>query len=433
MKGTFQRLRAAFSGRRLRAAIFTLLGCGGALVAMTDGAAADSRYAAIVIDAQTGAVLHAENADEPRYPASLTKMMTLYLAFEALDQGKLSLEDRLTVSAAANSMSPTKLGLPVGASLKVEHAILGLVTKSANDAAVVLAEAMGGSEARFAEIMTRKARALGMSSTTFQNASGLPDGGQVTTARDMARLGLALVRDHPKYYHYFSRRDFAYGGRKLPNHNRLMSRYEGMDGIKTGYIGASGFNLVGSAVRDGKRLVATVMGGRSPLLRDNRMAELLDDSFEKVGVGRRPSAGAGLVADARPPRGAASAAAASADKPTRKPERTTTTTARDRRDDIGRMAAAAVRTAPRPASAAAWGVQVGAFNSQKASQQALTAAEKKAGRHLASARAVVSPLKTSKGTVYRARFVGLDEQGARSACAALAKAGRQCAPVAPQS
>lgn len=433
MKGTYRRLRAVNLGGRLRAAILALAGCVVALAGVTGGAtAADSRYAAIVIDAQTGAVLHAENADEPRYPASLTKMMTLYLAFEALDEGRLSLEDRLTVSAAANSMSPTKLGLPVGASLKVEHAILGLVTKSANDAAVVLAEAMGGTEARFADIMTRKARALGMSSTTFQNASGLPDGGQVTTARDMARLGLALVRDHPKYYHYFSRRDFAYGGRKLPNHNRLMSRYEGMDGIKTGYIGASGFNLVGSAVRDGKRLVATVMGGRSPLLRDNRMAELLDDSFEKVGVGRRPSAGAGLVAEARPPRAAAPAAVASADKPTRKPERTTTA-ARDRRDDIGRMAAAAVRAAPRPASAAAWGVQVGAFNSQKASQQALTAAGKKAGRHLASARAVVSPLKTSKGTVYRARFVGLDEQGARSACAALAKAGRQCAPIAPQS
>lgn len=422
MKGTI---------RRLRAAILALLGCAGALAATAGlAAAADGRYAAIVIDAQTGAVLHGENADERRYPASLTKMMTLYLAFEALDEGRLSLEDRLPVSAAANSMSPTKLGLPVGAMLKVEHAILALVTKSANDAAVVLAEGMAGTESRFAEAMTRKARSLGMNATTFQNASGLPDAGQVTTARDMARLGLALVRDHPKYYHYFSRRDFAYGGRKLPNHNRLMSRYDGMDGIKTGYIGASGFNLVGSAVRDGKRLVAAVMGGRSPLLRDNRMAELLDDSFEKIGVWRRPSTGTGLVADARPPRAAAPAAVASADKPVRKPGRTTTT-ARDRRDEVGRMAAAAVRAAPRPS--AAWGVQVGAFNTQKAGQQALVAAGKKAGRHLAAARAMVSPLKTSKGTVYRARFMGLDEQGARSACAALSKAGGQCAPVAPQS
>lgn len=438
MKGTYQRLRAAISGRRLRAALFALVGCVAALAGRSGGAEAapgDSRYAAIVIDMQTGATLHAENADAQRYPASLTKIMTLYLTFDALEQGRLTLDQRLPVSNFARSMSPTKLGLPEGGSLRVEHAILALVTKSANDAAVVLAEAIGGSEPGFADMMTRKARALGMNATVFRNASGLPDPGQVTTARDMARLGAAVFRDHGKYYHYFGRHEFQYGGARLRNHNRLMTRYDGMDGIKTGYIGASGFNLVGSAARDDRRLVSVVMGGRSPLLRDNRMAELLDDSFEKIGVGRRPSTGAGLVAAAprpSPPPARAASAVASADKPARKPERAAATTARDRRDDIGRMAAAAVRAAPRPASAA-WGVQVGAFNTQKASQQALTAAGKKAGRHLASARAVVSPLKTAKGTIYRARFVGLDEQSARSACAALAKAGRQCAPVAPQS
>lgn len=405
-----------------------------AMGAFSGAAAADSRYAAIVIDAQTNGVLHAENADEPRYPASLTKMMTLYLTFEALDDGRLTLEQRLPVSAWAQSMSPTKLGLTEGNTIKVEFAILGLVTKSANDAAVVLAEALAGSESRFAQEMTRKARALGMTNTTFQNASGLPDAGQVTTARDFAKLGLALVRDHPKYYAYFSRRDFAYGGRRLPNHNRLMSRYEGMDGIKTGYIGASGFNLVGSAVRDGKRLVAVVMGGKSPLLRDNRMAVLLDDGFEKIGVARRHSTNPGLVADAGDAPTAAPTRAAKKPKPDNKQ------VARNRHDAIGKLASAAAVTAPpkpgKPAATAAgsaWGVQIGAYTSRKAGQDAIAQASRKAGRHLAGTSPMVLAGKTAKGPVYRARFMGLDEKGARSACAALAKAGQTCSTLAPQS
>lgn len=412
--------------RRMRAVAVGLIGGGliggGALLAVASQVEAASnnnngRYSAIVIDAQTGNVLHAENADDPRYPASLTKMMTLYLTFEALDDGRLTLEQRLPVSAWAQSMSPTKLGLTEGNTVKVEHAILGLVTKSANDAAVVLAEALGGTESRFAEIMTRKARSLGMNATNFQNASGLPDPGQTTTARDFAKLGLALVRDHPKYYQYFSRRDFAYGGRKLPNHNRLMSRYEGMDGIKTGYIGASGFNLVGSAVRDGKRLMAVVMGGRSPLLRDNRMAELLDDGFEKIGVARRAPVSSGLVAEA----------------PANKHhnnKKQVQTAARDRRHDMGKVAAAALKAAPHPAS---WSVQVGAFNTKKAGDEALAATKKQAGKHLADGRPLVTATKTSKGMVYRARFVGLMEKDARSACTALSKAGKACSAVGPQS
>lgn len=412
--------------RRACAVAVCLLGGGALLIGQAEAQNAvgsNSRYAAVVVDWQTGAVLHAENADEPRFPASLTKTMTLYLAFEALDEGRLSLEQRLPVSAWAQSMSPTKLGLIEGNTIKVEHAVLGLVTKSANDAAVVLAEALGGSESRFADMMTRKARALGMSSTTFRNASGLPDAGQVSTARDLAVLGAAIVRDHPKYYHYFSRRDFVYGGRKLPNHNRLMSRYEGMDGIKTGYIGASGFNLIGSAIRDGRRLTAVVMGGRSPLLRDNRMAELLDAGFEKIGVSRRAPAASGLVAQADAP-----------PKAGRKPAAPTQTAVRDRRDDIGRVAAAALKAAPRPAAPAGqWSIQVGAFNTKQAGNQALVSSKKQAAKHIGGARAVVTTLKTAKGTVYRARFVGMGERDARQACAALSKAGRACTAVAPQS
>lgn len=376
------------------------------------------KYAAFVMDARTGEVLHQDNADEIRHPASLTKMMTLYLAFEALDDGKLSLDQRIPVSSFAESMAPTKLGVRAGQTLLVEHAILGLVTKSANDAAVVLAEAIGGSESQFAAMMTRKARQLGMRSTVFRNASGLPDDDQVTTARDFAMLGRALIQDYPKYYPYFSRRSFAYGGRNLPNHNRLMSRYDGMDGIKTGYIRASGFNLVGSAVRDGRRLIAVVMGGKSAVARDNRMAALLDDAFSR---GRRGEPDAPVVARAEPtetPITVAAAKGVPAIQPDRKPS-----AAAPR--GIGQLAAAVV--AP-PADDAEWGIQVGAFSSKASGQKALSAASRKVPRGVKSQ---ITPVPTRKGTVYRARFIGMDEKEARALCEQLRRAGQRCMPVSP--
>jgi D-alanyl-D-alanine carboxypeptidase len=246
------------------------------------------RYAAIVTDARNGNVLVAANADEPRYPASLTKMMTLYMTFEALREGRLHLSTPIVVSEDAASRPPSKLGLPPGASLTVENAILALVTKSANDAASALGEHLGGgSEARFAQMMTMRARALGMSRTTFRNASGLPDPDQATTARDMAQLGRRLWQDFPERYHYFSTVQAQIGRIRLRNHNRMLDSYEGVDGIKTGYINASGFNIVTSANRGGVRLVGAVFGGSSWLERDNHMAALLDQGFERVGVPAR--------------------------------------------------------------------------------------------------------------------------------------------------
>ena len=224
-------------------------------------AAARNKYAAIIVDAESGAILHQRYANSTRHPASLTKMMTLYLTFDALEQGRLSLDQRLKVSRRASRMPRTKLFLRAGRTVKVRDAILGLVTKSANDAAVVLAEALGGSESKFARLMTAKARALGMSKTTFRNASGLHHPAQVTTAKDMATLGIALMRDHPDYYDFFRTRSFKFAGRSHRNHNHLLGRYAGTDGIKTGYIRASGFNLVASVKRGNKRLVGVVMGG----------------------------------------------------------------------------------------------------------------------------------------------------------------------------
>lgn len=249
------------------------------VAALLSGPPAHANYASLLMDASTGRVLYEANADLPRYPASLTKMMTLYMLFEALDEGRLTLGQPLYTSSHASVQSPTKLGLHPGQSISVEDAILALVTKSANDAAAVIAEALGGSEEHFAWQMTAKAHQLGMNQTNFANASGLPDQNQVTTARDMAILALALLHDFPHYYQYFGTERFYWGGTYHPNHNRLLGAYPGVDGIKTGYTHASGFNLVASAQRDGRRLIGVVMGARSPGSRSAIMTSLLDQAF----------------------------------------------------------------------------------------------------------------------------------------------------------
>ena len=235
--------------RRVRGFFFGLLAVLG-ILAMPLSASA--RYASVVIDTLTGQVLHEVNADTRNYPASLTKMMTLYLTFEALESGRWTLNTRLKVSRRASRMPASRLGLRRGERIRVEDAILALVTKSANDVAVVVAEALGRSETKFARLMNRKAQALGMSRTSFRNASGLPNRRQLSTARDMATLALALIEDFPDYYQYFSTADFKYRGRRHENHNALLAHYEGTDGIKTGYTRASGYNLVASSVRDGR-------------------------------------------------------------------------------------------------------------------------------------------------------------------------------------
>jgi D-alanyl-D-alanine carboxypeptidase len=238
-------------------------------------------YAAIVIDANTGAILHESNPDSARHPASLTKIMTLYMLFEQLDAGQLRVDSELAVSAHAASMAPSKLGLKPGQTIRVDDAIRALVTKSANDVAAVVAEAIGETEPQFARQMTQKARALGMSRTTYRNASGLPDPDQITTARDQAQLGRAIQDRFPKYYRYFATPSFSYRGQAMRNHNKLLGHVNGVDGIKTGYTVASGFNLVTSVRRNGRYLVAVVMGGSSGRSRDARMRELVEAHITK--------------------------------------------------------------------------------------------------------------------------------------------------------
>ncbi|MBX5147226.1 D-alanyl-D-alanine carboxypeptidase [Rhizobium lentis] len=262
-----------------------------------DAEAANPKYAGIVVDAKTGNVLYSENADRLQYPASLTKMMTLYMVFEALEKGRIRLDTPVPFSAHAAAQAPTKLGVRAGGTITVEQGILGLVTLSANDASTALGELLAGSEDRFAQLMTAKAHALGMTRTTYRNANGLPNTAQMTTARDQARLGIALRQHFPQYYGYFSTRAFKFGNRTIRSHNRLVGSVRGVDGIKTGYTRAAGFNLVSSVQVDGKSIVSVVLGGTSGSARDAQMRNLIATYLPKASSRGGSSA---LMAQAAP-------------------------------------------------------------------------------------------------------------------------------------
>jgi D-alanyl-D-alanine carboxypeptidase len=399
-------------------------------------------YEAILIDAQTGQVLRELNADVVTYPASLTKMMTLYLTFEALNQGRLRLDQRLAVSSEAASKSPSKLALQPGDSVSVQELILGVVTKSANDAATVLAEGLGGSEANFAQLMTAKARQLGMQNTYYRNASGLPDPDQRTTARDVARLALALYHSFPREYRYFATREFYFRGDLVRSHNHLLDWYPGADGIKTGFINDSGFNLAASAVRNGKRLIGVVMGGRSWRSRDREMGNLLDLGFADLGAGSvavaaaNPPRPALAVAPAAPPAPAAVAQASPAQgsaDPVSEPGRART---------LGSVASAALRHLAPVGKAQAstavhempvgagedWSIQLGAFRDKAGAEQV---AHKAAG--IAAVRGkpaqIVAPAKGDR--LYRTRLLHFTSKSAQAACAELKKQKIACSVVRP--
>lgn len=372
-----------------------------------------SRYGAIVLDYDSGEMVYGVNPDRRSYPASLTKVMTLFLLFDALEQGRFTLNSQLPVSSHAEDQAPSKLGLQPGQTISVQDAILALVTKSANDVAVVIAEAIAGDEDDFAALMTRKARAIGMNSTTYQNASGLPDPNQVSTPRDQAILGRAIIRAHGKYYHYFSTRQFRWKGAVIPTHNRFMLRYPGADGMKTGYINASGFNLVASAKRDGQRLVGVVFGGDTGAWRDRNMMQIMDKGFARLRKGGalveaedRPDLD-NLIAQANKPAKPAKAAAAKAKaKPT--PD------AEDEDEDED------------------WTVQVGGnFSQSKQAHQAASAAAKRLGGLVSKANIKVAKVKQGKHVAFKARLTGFSEDEAHLACKRLTRARKDCKILAP--
>ncbi len=345
-----------------------------------------SRYASIVVDAATGRVLSAENADEPRHPASLTKMMTAYMVFEAVRNRRVSWSTPVVFSATAAAQPPSKIGLPAGGRITLEEATLAIITRSANDAAVAIAETLGGTEANFARLMTLRARSLGMRDTVFRNASGLPDAQQITTARDMATLGLRLISDFPAEYRMFATTQARVRGQVLHNHNRMLTSYDGADGIKTGFIRSSGFNLVASATRNGRRLVAVVMGGASAAERDEHMAMLLDRGFGGV-----------RLAQSGPPLALVSRARATAAAPTQPPP-----------------------------GAEGWAVQLGAFSDRGGALAAARAAQRSAGK----GSVFVEEARIGKRTVFRARLTGLSGAEARKLCADRARRQQECTVLA---
>lgn len=438
------------------------------------------RYAAIVIDAQTGEPLFVRHADDRRFPASLTKMMTLYLAFEALQQGRARTSDVLTVSRHAASMPQSKLGLAAGQTITLDDAMRATAIRSANDMAVVIAEHLGGSEERFASLMTAKARQLGMTSTRFVNANGLPDTRQTTTARDMSVLARSLMRDFPQYYAYMGQHDWAYNGREYRNTNGLLREGRGYDGLKTGYTRASGYNLAASAVRDGRRLITIVMGGRSVASRNAHVAELTDTGFELEHLRSRGQTtmmaqaffeqrGFGISRDNSDPIEYASANSdenagedaavntriLTASAPVSYAEARTSLAFADlppppvvvgnagpvqAQGDLtaelngppAAVAAAPRRppaAAPRPSRAPAgrWSVQVGAFRDETVARNWLTEVNR---RFRSQFNGVERTVQNAEGW-YRSRFTGLTEDAARGACSALSERRVTCMVVRP--
>ncbi len=430
-----------------------------AVLATVPSGSAQARYASIVIDAESGQVLHAVNADTRNYPASLTKMMTLYMLFDALENGKLTLKQKLPVSKRAAGMPPSKLGLKVGQSIRVEDAILALVTKSANDVAVVVAEALAGKETTFAKVMTKRARTLGMSRTSFRNASGLPNRGQKSTARDMARLAKALMRDFPQYYRYFSTSTFSYRGRTYRSHNKLLRSYKGTDGIKTGYIRASGFNLVTSVERGGRRVIAVVFGGKTSKSRDRHMVKLLNRGFKKLasqGVrkvpavpGRNPFHPLPLatieIAEAAPqPQAVPQPQALPEPQPV---ETAAASPPAPPKRDLSKSGLPRLERAVKPIASSSqvatvdgletpvevesltndWVVQVGAFSRFRAAHDNAKSALAKAPKALRGAKVAVRRIDSaSLGTLYRSQLTGLYEKQARAACESLKVAEMNC-------
>jgi D-alanyl-D-alanine carboxypeptidase len=421
-------------------ALAATLVVGDAAVAMA------AQYSAVVVDARTGKTLYSKDSNGRRYPASLTKMMTLYLTFEALAKGRISKSTPVVFSANAAAEPPTKLGVRKGGSVTVETAILSMVTKSANDSATAMGELLGGSEANFARMMTAKARQLGMNGTVFRNANGLPDTGQFTTAHDMAILGIALREHFPQYYGYFSQRSFMYGKHRINGHNRLLGRIKGVDGIKTGYTRASGYNLVSSVSDGGRRLVAVVMGGATGRARDNQMASLIRTYLPKATT----RGGGDLVAkangDSSPVTAIAKVLLPKHDAPTpdRRPKPVAVaaddTAASDTSIDTADAKAATVaayaettQVDPLATSSVAkgtWVVQVASSPRQSEAKAFLEKATRQAPKVLADASSFTVAFDNGGTTYYRARFGGFESKNAaRNACNALKKKKIDCYAV----
>ena len=362
---------------------------------------AHASVSSIIIDAETGDVLSSSNADSLRYPASLTKLMTLYITFNALDKGLIKFEDKLPVSRNAANRSPSKLGLKKGETITVRDAVLALIVKSANDCATVLAEGLGYSEENFAKTMTEVAQELGMKNTTFKNASGLPNRAQKTTARDMALLGAAMYHHFPEYYKLFATKKFTYNGRTYYTHNHLLKSFEGADGMKTGFTNAAGYNIVTSAERDGHRVIAVTMGHNTARERDRKVAQMMNKGLSKLALNDKVN--------------------------------TSSMYAELEEKNIGsepeQKLASLEGTA---ADAKLWDIQVGAFSNYTKARNYALEIKKKASRKLADKPIDIEPVSTGAAIIYRSKITGFAKNEADAACKSLKKSNKSCIVVAQQ-
>jgi len=429
--------------RRVMCLSLVLLIAFGAVLAPIGEATADSRVkAAIIVDANTNNVLYSDDADVLRSPASLTKIMTLYVLFAYMRAGKVTYDTAFKVTPHAAGQAPTKLGLKPGSTIKVQDAIKALVTKSANDAAAVIAENLAGTEPNFGRLMTQTARNLGMKNTTFRNASGLPNDEQLTTARDMAILAMHIMRDYPQYYEVFETKYFTYKGRRYRNHNRLLFGYRGTDGIKTGYTRASGFNLTASVKRGDKHLVGVVLGGSTGARRDAAMRALFDQHWSKASSSKPKATSfiASLLGPPEPP---------APPPPSRKPvyalasaipaapSRVMPVPAIEQGDksspgDTVRASLSPNRPTPRGGYDGSYHVQVGAFTSQSDAQNRLGMVQQRATRLLDGHLAFTATFMRGSTEWYRARFAGFSKNDAQSTCEALKRLRLECIAMAAE-
>ena len=383
----------------------------------------EPKYTAIVMDARSGEVLYAQRADSPRYPASITKIMTMYLAFEELASGRLHPSDMIVVSPHAAAQAPSKLGLRAGDMISVDDAMHAIAVKSANDMAVAVAERIGGTESRFAALMTLKAQQLGMRNTQFVNANGLPDSREVSTARDIAILSRAVIRDFPQYYGFFSQEQFTFRGQTMNNHNGLLGHMPGVDGLKTGFTNAAGFNLSASAMRDGHRLIAVVLGGSTRLARNANVESLLLTGFD---IEQRRDHGERILVtqdlfQSTPQVSYAANGHAGADQGDDDPIDIVLTRANSRAAAPTVPAIGAVKLFSAGESKH-WWVQVGEFRSRDAARSQIEAVARRFSRLFDNAEGSVD----GSGKAYRAMFTGLSEPAAREACSTVRSHGLPC-------
>lgn len=425
-------LRRSLAARWTNAVAACLLAVAALIAAPASQAQAAAGYSAMVVDGHTGKILYSRRGDVLRYPASLTKIMTLYMLFDYMEAGKLNAGTRLTVSKNAAKQPPSKLGLKPGQTIRVSDAIKALVTKSANDVAVTVAENISGSEARFAKLMTAKAREIGMRRTVFKNASGLPNKYQVTTARDMITMANRLMFDHPEKYKNFSRKYFKYKKKKYRNHNRLLFDYKGTDGIKTGYTRASGFNLLANVRRGNKHLIAVVFGGKTSRKRNAAMRAILNKSMPRA-IARLPR-NRSPAPGKKPVRVASSlnfpvkaAAGAAPVRLTKKPAlQPITQSAPETVASLPSEAELKIPTTPD----GGFHIQVGAYSRQADAMQRLASIQIKAGDVINGHAPLAVPLLASNRNLYRARFAGFSRNSADNTCSQLKKRAITCVVMA---